>query len=87
MRSMRWEVLNRYMSHALGFDEESVAKALTRPAQWKIPDEDATGRRAQHTISELAQDESPISKAIRQMARAACGLPALEEKRKIFSLF
>jgi pilus assembly protein CpaE len=80
-------VLNRYMSHALGFDEESVAKALTRPAQWKIPDEDATGRRAQHTISELAQEESPISKAIRRMARAACGLPALEEKRKIFSLF
>jgi len=80
-------VLNRYVSRALGFDDAQVAKALTRQVQWKIPDEDAIGRRALHTMTEFALEESAASKAIRQMARAACGLPALEEKRKAFSLF
>jgi hypothetical protein len=36
----------------------------------------------------MALDESPISAAIRQMARVACGLPAeREEKKKIFGFF
>jgi pilus assembly protein CpaE len=80
-------VLNRHRSHALGFSDEQVEKILTRRAQWKIPDEDATGMRARHAISDLALEESAISKPIRQMARAACGLPALEEKKKTFSIF
>jgi hypothetical protein len=43
--------------------------------------------RAVHTIAELAVEETPIAKAIRQMARAPCGLPALEEKKRMFGLF
>jgi hypothetical protein len=31
--------------------------------------------------------DSPISRAIRQMARTACGLPATPEKKKGFFLF
>ncbi len=80
-------VLNRYKSHALGFSDEQVEKALTRRAQWKIPDEDTSGMRARRAITGLALEESAISKPIRLMARAACGLPALQRKKGIFNPF
>jgi pilus assembly protein CpaE len=80
-------ILNRYKSHALGFSDEQVEKVLTRRAQWKIPDEDTTGTRARHAITDLTLEESAISKPIRQMARAACGLPARDGRKRIFNLF
>jgi pilus assembly protein CpaE len=80
-------VLNRYTPHALLFDDQQIAKALTRPAQWKIPDDYASARRTRNTAAPVALEDSPISKAIRQMARTACGLPANPEKKKGFSLF
>jgi pilus assembly protein CpaE len=80
-------ILNRYLPHALLFDDEHVTKALTRPAQWKIPNDFDTARRTQNTATALVLEDSPISRAIRQMARAACGLPAQQEKKKVFSFF
>lgn len=68
-------VLNRYIPRALGFDEKHIQKALTRAAEWKIPDDYATARRTQNTATPIALEDSPISRAIRQMARKACGLP------------
>jgi pilus assembly protein CpaE len=80
-------VLNRYAPQSLLFDEKQIAKALTRPAVWKIPDDYATARRTQNTAHPVALQDSPISRVIRQMARTACGLPATPEKKKGFSLF
>jgi pilus assembly protein CpaE len=80
-------VLNRYTPHTLLFDDQQIDKALTRPAQWKIPDDYATARRTRNTATPVALEDSPISRAIRQMARTACGLPANPEKKKGFSLF
>ena len=40
-------VINRYESRALGFSEEHITKALTRPAQWKIPNDYASVRKMQ----------------------------------------
>jgi pilus assembly protein CpaE len=80
-------VLNRFAPHTLGFDDEYLTKALTRPAEWKIPDDYATARRTQNTGTPVALQDSPISRAIRQMARAACGLHESREKRKRFGLF
>ncbi|MGA2350474.1 MAG: AAA family ATPase [Terracidiphilus sp.] len=80
-------VINRYTPHALLFDEKQIAKALTRPALWKIPDDFATARRTRNTATPIELEDSPISRAIRQMARTACGLPASPEKKKGFSLF
>jgi pilus assembly protein CpaE len=77
-------VLNRYAAHSLLFDDAQITKALTRPAQWKIPDDFATARRTRNTAKPLALEDSAISLAIRQMARAACGLPAAEEKNSGF---
>jgi pilus assembly protein CpaE len=80
-------ILNRYVPHALVFDDEHITKALTRAAQWKIPDDFPTARRTQNTATALALEDSPISRVIRQMARAACGLPAVQEKKRAFSFF
>jgi pilus assembly protein CpaE len=79
-------VLNRYTPKALLFDDAQIAKALTRPANWKIPDDWATARRTENTGTPIALDHSPIAVAIRQMARAACGIVD-EKKKKGFSLF
>ena len=81
-------VLNRYKPATLLFDDKNVERALTRPTQWKIPDDWASARRTQMTETPLALKDSQISIAIRQMARIACGLPAdREEKKSLFSFF
>ncbi len=79
-------VLNRYTPKALLFDDTQIAKALTRPANWMIPDDWATARRTENSGTPIALEHSPISVAIRQMARAACGIVE-EKKKKGFSLF
>ncbi len=73
-------VLNRFQSRSMGVAEEQITKALTRPAQWKIPNDYAAVRRMQHTAIPLALEDSPISRLIRQMTRTACGLPPIPEK-------
>ena len=81
-------VLNRYTPRSLLFGEEHITKALTRAAQWKIPNDYASARRIRNNATSLASEDSPIPNAIRRMARKACGLPEEEEKKKKgFSLF
>ncbi|MEI9980349.1 MAG: hypothetical protein WDN23_15360 [Edaphobacter sp.] len=80
-------VLNRFTQNPLGIDEENITKALTRPATWKIPSDYGTVQRAQNTATPLALGESAITAVLRQMARTACGLPPVSEKKKRFSLF
>jgi pilus assembly protein CpaE len=74
-------VLNRHTPHALLFDEHHVARALTRPAQWRIPDDYASARRTQTAATPLVLEDSPISVVLRRMARTACGLPPEREKK------
>jgi pilus assembly protein CpaE len=73
-------VLNRYTPHSLLLDDKAIEKALTRVIDWKIPDDYAAARRTQHAATPLAMEDSPISRAIRRMARNACGLPEDDEK-------
>ena len=81
-------VLNRYTSGAMGVDEEQITRALTRKAQWHIPEDSASAKKTQASATPLALMECGISKVIRQMARLACGLPAEpEKKKKIMGLF
>lgn len=80
-------VLNRYVPSSVGIDEENITKALTRPVTWKVPSDYRAVQRAQNTATPLAQGDSPVAEIIRQMARTACGLPAVPDKRKKFSLF
>ena len=74
-------VINRYDPLNPEIDEEYITEALTRPAEWKIPNDYAAVRRMQSTATPLIQDDSVISRAIRQMTRAVCGQPATTEKK------
>jgi pilus assembly protein CpaE len=74
-------VINRYDPLNQEIAEEHVTKALTRPAEWKIPNDYAAVRRMQSTAIPLMQDDSLISRAIRQMAKAACHHPVIPEKK------
>jgi pilus assembly protein CpaE len=81
-------VLNRFQSSSSGIDEEDITRALTRRVQWKVPEDVATVRKMQNAATPLALSDSPISRAIRQMARTACGLSEEPEKKKrIIGLF
>ena len=80
-------VLNRFTPSSTGIDEENIRKALTQPVAWKIPSDFRTVQRAQNTATPLALGDSSIADIIRQMARTACGLPAVPDKKRKFSLF
>jgi pilus assembly protein CpaE len=74
-------VINRYDPLNLEIAEEHITEALTRPAEWKIPNDYAAVRRMQSTATPIVQDDSVISRAIRQMTRAVCAQPATPEKK------
>jgi pilus assembly protein CpaE len=84
-------VINRYDPRRVEIGEEDVRKALTRPADWKIPNNYALVRRMQSTATALTQDDTEISRAIRKMTQSVCDKPAKPEqkpeKKKGFSLF
>jgi pilus assembly protein CpaE len=81
-------VLNRYESRTWGVSEEHITKALTRSAQWKVPNDHALVRRMQINATPLALGDSSMARMIRQMARSVTGKPeAAREKKKGFSLF
>jgi pilus assembly protein CpaE len=79
-------VLNRYTPRTLGIgmysshliDDDHIAKALTRPPDWKIPRDGA------ETL--LPIEGSPTFNVLRQMARAACSLPTAAEEKKKFGM-
>ncbi|HUY82426.1 MAG TPA: AAA family ATPase [Acidobacteriaceae bacterium] len=79
-------VLNRFTPRSLVIDEESITKALTLPPAWKIPSDYPVVRQAQNSATPFVMGDSTIAEIIRQMARAACGLPAVSEKKKRFGL-
>jgi pilus assembly protein CpaE len=80
-------VINRYDSRIHEIAEEDIQKALTKPAEWKIPNNYAAVRRMQNTAVPLTEEDTEIARAIRQMSRSMCGQPALQEKKKGFSFF
>jgi pilus assembly protein CpaE len=81
-------VLNRFESRGQSVPEEHITKALTRPAQWKIPNDYAAVRNMQISATPLVLTDSPISRQIRKMVSAVTGKSesADKNKKKIFSL-
>jgi pilus assembly protein CpaE len=80
-------IINRYEPRSMGVSDETITKALTRPANWKIPNDYAAVRQMQNTATPLALGDSPISRLIRQMATSICGQRATQPKKKGFRLF
>ncbi len=77
-------VLNRYTQRSLLFDDEQIAKTLTRPAQWKVSDDYGAARRTRNIATPLVLEESAIAQQIREMARGAAGISAKDEKKGFF---
>jgi pilus assembly protein CpaE len=67
-------VVNRNQSRFLGLTNEHLTKALTRPIQWKIPNDFKAVCKMQSSAAPIVHQDSPIASVIRQMARSACGL-------------
>jgi pilus assembly protein CpaE len=82
-------VINRYESRTLGVSEEHITKALTRPAQWKIPNDYATVRKMQIHATPLVLADSAITRQIQLMVKSVAGAEASApaEKKKGFKLF
>jgi pilus assembly protein CpaE len=78
-------VLNRYKTSDALFDETQITKALTRAAQWKVPDDYAAARRTRETATPMVMNDSTIAQTIRTMAKTSAGLlPEKNGKRSIF---
>ncbi len=83
-------VVNRFDSGVQGIDEEQVAKALTRPVRWKIPNDYAAVRQMQNSAIPLTREDTPIARAILQMTATVCEVappPVKKRKSSIFSSF
>jgi len=79
-------VINRNKASDALFDEAQITKALTRPAQWKIPDDYAAARRTRETATPMVMVDSTISQTIRLMAKTVAGLlPEKNGKKGFFS--
>jgi pilus assembly protein CpaE len=80
-------VLNRFHARNTEIDDASITKALTHPPKWKVPNDYSAARKAQNSGVPIATEDSPISRALREMAWAACGQTGRQEKKKRFGLF
>ncbi len=80
-------VINRYEPRAMGVTDDAITKALTRPANWKIPNDYAAVRQMQNTATPLALGDTPVARLIKQMAISICGQRASQPKKKGFKLF
>ena len=78
-------VINRYQPHSLGVSDEHITKALTRPVQWKIPNDFAAVRQMQNTATPIVLGDSSLSLKIREMAAVITGQPVPQAKKKGFS--
>ncbi|MGA2570555.1 MAG: AAA family ATPase [Terracidiphilus sp.] len=80
-------VINRYEPRMLGVTEEHITKALTRPAQWKIPNDYQTVQNKQISATPLVLSDSSISRRIMEMVGSASGKSAAApaKKKKAFS--
>ncbi len=80
-------VINRFESRVLGVSEEHITKALTRAAQWKIPNDYPSVRNMQISAKPLVLTDSAISRQVRQMVSAVTGKSDTgAKKKKAFSL-
>ena len=82
-------VINRFEARALGVPEEEINRALTKPAQWKIPNDFASVQKMQIQATPLVLEDNAIARQIRKMATALTGQEeeAAPVKKKGFRLF
>ena len=68
-------VLNRCDLPHSDIGEEQARKALGRPVRWKVPNASEVVQKAWDRGVPVAMGKSPITNALMEMAREACGKP------------
>jgi pilus assembly protein CpaE len=79
-------VLNRFGHRGGDIDAGSIEKALTMTPNWKVPSDFHAVREAQNTATALVSRDGPVARVITAMAKAACGKPATETRKRRFGL-
>jgi pilus assembly protein CpaE len=80
-------VLNRHNPRSTTVPEDYIAKVLTKPPKWKIPNDYSSVQRVQIEGTPLVPGRSPIAQIVEEMARAVTGQPAPKKKKGAFTLF
>ncbi len=80
-------VVNRFDSRRHEIGEEHVVKAVGVPVAWKIPNDFASVRRSQNTAVPLVMGDTAVARAVRGMARDACGKGPAEPTKRGLRLF
>lgn len=75
-------VLNRHNPRSTTVPEDYIAKVLTKPAKWKIPNDYASVQQVQIEGTPLVPGDSPIAQIIEQMAGSVTGHPVAVKKKK-----
>ncbi len=79
-------VLNRYDPRHMEIDEGRIEKILETSFKWKVPNDYQSVRQSLDKGIPLALQRTPVTRVLYQMAREACGKPALAARGK-WSLF
>lgn len=74
-------VLNRFNSREVEIDAKSTLKALSRPVDWEIPNDYMAVRAAQNLGKTFVTQDTPISRAVRQIAKKAGGKSEAETRQ------
>lgn len=79
-------VINRFVSRTDEIAEQTIASVLMDRPRWKVPNDFAAVRHAQNNATAIVLKDGGITRAIRDIARAASG-KKIESKKKKFGLF
>jgi pilus assembly protein CpaE len=80
-------VVNRFTEAASGIKESDISNALTRPPDWKIPNDPAIVHRMKINAEPMSAEKSPLVRVIHSMARNECGVNNSPKKKRWFELF
>jgi pilus assembly protein CpaE len=80
-------VVNRFTESVAGIKESDIATALTRPPDWKIPNEPVNVHRMKINADPMSAEKSPLVRIIHSMARNECGANVQGKKKRWFDLF
>src|SRR5271165_5446350 len=79
-------IINRFVSRTDEIAEQTIAQVLMDRPRWKVPNDFDAVRHSQNNATAIVLKDGGITRAIRDVARAASG-KKMESKKKKFGLF
>ncbi len=79
-------IINRFVARVDEIGEQTLNNVLMDHPRWKVPSDFESVRRAQNSATAIVVKDGSITRAIRDIARAASG-KKIESKKRMFGLF